>query len=599
MARSTIVFALIGLLLGIGEAARLYVSPRWPLLSSDVRYVIWSVVPLTDLCFAASLGLVLGLVIVGRHLRGISRHLANLTAVLLGAACALCVVELAGTLALEAWRQGLQVRNAPLWSLVAFAGFLVVCCSRRERIVSLIQNGSQLHFRRLAVTLLTSVGVLLSGLTAYTFNRSFPLATVRVGMDLIHDRPNIVLIALDTVRADHLSLYGYQRPTAPSLERSSRHGVVFENAIAPSSWTLASHASIMTGLLPHQHGADWDSPVRGNPWTLARILYSNGYEAAAFSANLYYGYAGWGLQPGFAVYDDDSSSLRHNLVSTLAGKTLLQPSYSVWVRPDRLDRRNAGQVNQDVFRWFQHKPEHPFFLFVNYFDAHEPFIAPAPYDRRFGRASNELIDKASELMQQQDSSQRLSDRERDSLIASYDNCVASLDSELNGLLTFLSSQPEWSSTIVIITADHGEAFGEHRAYGHGWNLYREVLHVPLVVLGPGIPAGVRVEPLVATRRLFATLLDLTMGGREPFARHSLRASGRRVCTLTVINAYSSQSCSPEPPRARTSSVLLPPSGTTWRILAVTRSSIIGPAIPPRRLIWPIGSLRSWGNSLTA
>ena len=135
---------------------------------------------------------------------------------------------------------------------------------------------------------------------------------------------------------------------------------MFENAIAPSSWTLPSHASIMTGLLPHQHGADWQSPVWGNPWTLAGILHSKGYEAAAFNANLYYGYAGWGLQPGFEFYDDDSFSVRHNLVSTLAGEILLQPSYSLWVRPDRLDRRSAEQVNQEVFCWFQHKPELPF-----------------------------------------------------------------------------------------------------------------------------------------------------------------------------------------------------------------------------------------------
>jgi arylsulfatase A-like enzyme len=469
------------------------------------------------------MGLALGLVIAERHLRRIERHLAKVIALLIGAAFALWLEALAGVLALQAWKQGLQIRNAPLWSLLAFAGFLVVCCSRRERILSLIQNGSPLRFRRLAVTLLTSVSLLVCGLTAYTINRSAPPATVRASTDYTRDRRNIILISLDTVRADHLSLYGYQRPTTPNLERWARQGVVFENAMAPSSWTLPSHASIMTGLLPHQHGANWQSPMRGNPWTLARILDSQGYEAAAFNANLYYGYAGWGLQPGFEVYGDDSSSLRHNLVSTLAGQTLLQPSYSLWFRPDRLDRRSAQQVNQEVFRWFQHKPERPFFLFVNYFDAHEPFIAPVPYDRHFGSASNELAEKASQLMQHQDSSQTLSDTEHETLIASYDDCLASLDSELNTLLTFLSSQPEWSNTVVIITADHGEAFGEHGAYGHGWNLYREVLHVPLVVLGGGIPAGVRVQRLTGTRKIFATVLDLTMGGGQPFARHSLRA----------------------------------------------------------------------------
>jgi len=522
VAHFTTLFALIGLLFGLGESAWLYLSPSWPLLKPDVGYVIWFVAPLTDLGFAAFLGLVLGLVVAEQHLRGISRHLGGLIAALLSTVM-LWVVGTIGIEALQAWRHGVALRNAPLWCLVAFASLLVACCFRRDRILSLIQNGSLLHFKRAVGVLLLSVTILLCGLLADRINRSIPPTTVRANADLPGDRPNIVLITLDTARADHLSLYGYARPTAPNLERWARQGVVFENAIAPSSWTLASHASIMTGLLPHQHGANWKSPVRGNPWTLPAILRSKGYETAGFNANLYYGYAGWGLHPGFEIYDDDSSSIRHNLVLTLAGQNLIQTSYYLWVHPDRLDRRSAKQVNQDVFRWFQHKPASPYFLFVNYFDAHEPFIAPAPYDQRFGHASDELIDKASELTEGRDSGQKLSDAERQSFIASYDNCLASLDNELNGLLTFLSRQPEWSNTFVIITADHGEALGEHRSYGHGFNLYREVLHVPLVVLGPGVPAGSRIEPVVGTRRLFATVLDLIMGGTEPFARHSLRS----------------------------------------------------------------------------
>jgi len=520
--RFTILFALIGLLLGLGEAAWLYFSPRWPLLRPDVGHVIWFVAPLTDLCFAALLGLTLGLVLAERQLQGLSRHVAGLTAAFLSAVM-LWVVGTVGIEALQAWRGGIELRNVPLWSLVAFAALLIACCFRHERILSLIENGSLLHFRRAVGMLLVSVTILVCGLLADTINRSIPPATVSANADLPRGRPNIVLITLDTARADHLSLYGYARPTAPNLERWARQGVVFENAIAPSSWTLPSHVSIMTGLLPHQHGADWRSPVRGIPWTLPAILGSKGYETAGFSTNLYYGYAGWGLDRGFAMYDDDSSSIRHNLTLTLAGQNLIQPSYYLWVHPDRLDRRSAKQVNQDIFRWFQHKPANPFFLFVNYFDAHEPFIAPAPYDRRFGHASDELIDKVTEQTEGRGSGQNFSDAERQSLIASYDNCLASLDNELNGLLKFLSGQPEWSNTFVIVTADHGEALGEHQSYGHGLNLYREALHVPLVVLGPGVPAGLRIEPVVGTRRLFATILDLTMRGQEPFARHSLSA----------------------------------------------------------------------------
>ena len=189
--RSTILFALIGLLFGIGEAARLYLSPRWPLLGPDVHYVIWLVAPLTDVCFAALMGLTLGLVIAKRNLPGIERHLTNVTALLLGAAFTLSVGALVGSLALKAWKQGLEVRNASLWSLLALAGFLVVCRSQRKRILSLIQDGSPRHFRRLAATLLTSVSMLVCGLTAYTTNRSAPPSTVRASRGLTRDRPTL------------------------------------------------------------------------------------------------------------------------------------------------------------------------------------------------------------------------------------------------------------------------------------------------------------------------------------------------------------------------------------------------------------------------
>ena len=125
-------------------------------------------------------------------------------------------------------------------------------------------------------------------------------------------------------------------------------------------------------------------------------------------------------------------------------------------------------------------------------------------------------------MDEADFSHPLSDQERQALVDAYDNCLASLDDQVGKLLTFLASRPEWSNTIVIITSDHGEAFGEHGAYNHGWNLYRETVHVPLVIFGPGVPAGTRLTDTVPVRKLFPTVLDLTLGEKLPFSRVSLR-----------------------------------------------------------------------------
>jgi len=112
-------------------------------------------------------------------------------------------------------------------------------------------------------------------------------------------------------------------------------------------------------------------------------------------------------------------------------------------------------------------------------------------------------------------------RERASVIAAYDNCIAYLDDQVGQLLKFLSQSPGWKNTIVIITSDHGEEFGDHGFYSHGNDLYREVLHVPLIIAGPGVPQDVRIKHIIGTEELFSTVLDLAGGGNTPFSRYSL------------------------------------------------------------------------------
>lgn len=326
--------------------------------------------------------------------------------------------------------------------------------------------------------------------------------------------PNIVLIVWDTARADHFSSYGYFRNTTPNLDQFAKRGVLFENAISASSWTLPATDSLFTGLLPHQHGAGTE---RANePRTLAEILRADGYETVGFNANPYYGVIPWGLGRGFEDYTDSSSSMGYSFDATRIGGEFIEPLSQRWFHRSRFYQFTAHQLNEQVYSWFDRRSDRPFFLFLNYNDAHRPYEAPSPYNHLYGRESN---DPQHLLLTSNSGSSSLPPGEREESIAAYDGCLSYIDSQLGELLSFLEHSPEWSNTYVIITADHGEALGEHDTYGHGTNLYREVLHVPLIVAGPGIPTGVRVTDIAKTRQIFSTALDLA-GVKRSVLHHS-------------------------------------------------------------------------------
>src|SRR5690348_14779728 len=378
---------------------------------------------------------------------------------------------------------------------------------------------------RFTVVLFLSWGLVASGIVGlcgigYFFWRPFPPGPAR-GSDEPSARPNVVFIVLDTVRADHLSSYGYSRPTTPNLDRLASRGVLFENAISPSSWTLASHASMFTGLLPHQNGADWWLPLPPGPRTLAEALQWSGYRTDGFAANFDYCQKGWGIGRGFDIYRDDSESLQRNLAGTLLGTALIQPAYQSFCRFDYLERQDARETNKQAFRWLRRPHSSPYFLFVNYFDVHVPYLTSPPFDHRFGTVSDKLVHKLFDSLQGPDPPRGITQEEQTALIAAYDNCLAFLDAQVGRLLDFLDSTPEGRNTLVVVTSDHGEEFGEQGFYSHGYNLYREAVHVPLIIAGPGIPKDVRVSHLVRTRDLFSTVLDLAGGGKTRFARDSL------------------------------------------------------------------------------
>ncbi|MGH9469111.1 MAG: sulfatase [Terriglobia bacterium] len=516
--------AAIGFLAGVLEAGLLFTIPRaGGLLHPDVRYVIWFLAPLLDLCAGALGGFLLGLLAGALGNSGLPRGLVAAFGLGLAAGYAAWMLQ---------WFRVIFPRGfappAICFGIIFVASLILF---------SLRPRGAPLFFnlvrgavwRRLGFAELVITGVL--GLSIFAYALHHPPAIVAAGAPGIltqapraSRRPNIVLIVLDTVRADHLSCYGYSRLTTPTIDRFASQGVLFDNVIAPSSWTLPSIASIFTGLMPHQHGANWRSALDASPRTLASILRSSGYETAGFNANPFYGLGGWRLSEGFDIYDDDTYAIRHNLAVTFLGQSALRFLYNRLIRYNQFDHRDAADVNRDIIRWSRSRDEsRPFFLFVNYMDAHRPYLPPSPWDHRFGGIPHRLLARITAPLAGGRPRKPYTAIERQEMIDGYDNSLAYLDSQVGRLVRFLSASEGADDTVFIITSDHGEGFGEHGAYDHGWNLYSEVLRVPLVIWGTGIPEGVRVADLVPARRLFSTVLDLALGLKGGIAQTSLRA----------------------------------------------------------------------------
>jgi arylsulfatase A-like enzyme len=359
--------------------------------------------------------------------------------------------------------------------------------------------------------------------------------------------PNVLLIVLDTVRADHLSLYGYPRPTTPALQRLAGRGIRFEQARAASPWTLPSHASLFTGRWPHELAVRWLTPLQGRFPTLAEYLGAHGYATAGFVANTLYCSYDTGLDRGFTHYEDyilgGLSPVRTVYLGDLALRALVhlvenvggslgpgplgawqEPLHRLVLTPD-LAKRDAGSINRQFLDWLAQRPEpgRPFFVFLNYFDTHTSYLLPSGAPYRLGLkprspADYRVLDQWSYLDKLE-----LPQHYRTLAQDSYDNCLAYLDERLGELLDELQRRGALDHTWVIVTADHGEGLGEHELFDHGESLYRPEIRVPLVIVPPQPRrlAGVVNDP-VSLRDLPATITDLVgLGTGAPFPGRSL------------------------------------------------------------------------------
>jgi len=324
------------------------------------------------------------------------------------------------------------------------------------------------------------------------------------------DKPNVLLLVWDTVRNDELSVAGYPRPTTPFLESVAREGVRFEHAFSTAPWTLPSHVSLFTGQWPFMFFRGTRAPVEMPTPTLAELLSHAGYRTGGFTANLDFTTRAHGIHRGFAHYEDFSRTMGTALAWSRISWVILDQQ---WVRRiigyfEVVGQKRADVINTSFLRWLDRDGSRPFFAFLNYFDAHEPYIAPSPFRERFAhapRGTYEMFPEPGKEGRQPRSpeAQRYWRDEYDALIASLDDATRSLFAELarRGLL---------DHTIVIITSDHGEQFGEHGKWRHMNSLYRVLLEVPLVMRYPrAMPHDKVIETPVSLRDIPQTVLALT------------------------------------------------------------------------------------------
>ncbi len=340
--------------------------------------------------------------------------------------------------------------------------------------------------------------------------------------------PNVLLIVLNTVRTKSLSVYGYKRQTSPHLAALAKHGARFDHARTAAAWTLPSHASMFTGRWAYELSTRLNRPLDGVYPTLAEYLKDHGYDTAGFAANTIFCTSWFGLDRGFLHYEDVAITPVEILRSSHLGRCVTRkffPSASCRDRPNAyFNRKDAATINQDFLTWLSRRPKgRPFFAFLNYYDAHDPYLVPAEATGHFGLAPHDVAEIETLRDWQRAARPDLPERTLTMARDCYDDCILYLDGQLGRLLAQLDSTGLLDNTLVVVTSDHGELLGEHQSFGHGQSLYREVAEVPLLIVAPRrIPAGRVIAAPVSLRDIPATVVDLAgLARTSPFPGRSL------------------------------------------------------------------------------
>ncbi len=281
------------------------------------------------------------------------------------------------------------------------------------------------------------------------------------------DKPNVIIVTMDTTRADHLACYGYSGVKTPTLDALAGRGVLFEQCAAASPLTLPSHATIMTGMYPTYHGVrvNGNTAVSESQTTLAEVFSGRGYDTGAFIAAFVLD-GRWGLNQGFKHYDDSFDLKKYKQIDLGAVQ------------------KPGNEVMDEALAWLEKAKAAPFFAWIHLYDPHSPYEPPEPFRSEYGRPGTGHV-------------------------GLYDGEIAFMDSQIGRLSEWLSAQGLDRKTVILLIGDHGEGLGSHGEGMHGYFIYDYAVHVPFIIVTPFRDLkGVRVATQSRTADVFPTVLEL-------------------------------------------------------------------------------------------
>ena len=281
--------------------------------------------------------------------------------------------------------------------------------------------------------------------------------------------PSVLLISVDTLRADHVGAYGYKAAQTPAIDALAARGLRFEQAATVTPLTLPAHTSLMTGTFPAFHGVRDNASfyVGDELVTLAEVLRARGYRTGGFVGAYVLDHR-WGIAQGFDRYFDNFDLSRFEMAAGLDAA-----------------QRPGSEVVDQALPWLAENHDRPFFAWVHLYDPHSPYVPPEPYRSRFPATMQ----------------------------GAYDGEVATADAQIGRLIEYLRTSGDFDHTVVVVVGDHGESLGEHGEQQHGFFVYEAAMHIPLVIAGPGVPART-VTDQVRIVDVMPTILDL-VGAAAP------------------------------------------------------------------------------------
>ncbi|NOQ23577.1 MAG: sulfatase-like hydrolase/transferase [Candidatus Aegiribacteria sp.] len=306
--------------------------------------------------------------------------------------------------------------------------------------------------------------------------------------------PDIVLLLIDTARADHLSINGYYRETTPVLDSLASSGTIWTRVQAQSSWTLPAMTTIMTGLSQRSHGAGYYNDTfygidTALPTVPLMIKRGAGYQTAAFF-NVVFMNKDFGFHQGFDHFDCQGF-------------------------PGKASLRNAEETVNDFLEWYDayRDPTKPLFSAVHFFDPHLPYSPPPPWDTLYSDPKSDNVfnifwGRRNDVLDLNQGLVEMNSTQLEIMVGLYDAELAFMDSQIGRLISELEARGTLQNTVFVIVGDHGEEFLDHGGFGHGHTLYQEILNVPLIISGRNIPIGLNDE-VVAQVDILPTILGIS------------------------------------------------------------------------------------------